>query len=188
MNKTQVPQLVVIVLLLVFVVTWFMTRKLSSFPKPSPSGAATVEEDPSKNPAEPSQESQSPSGQPLGLELTIARDFFESPSLLKDDLRRKEAAREEAKRLKEAKPTSLGGSSLPSEPPPSLPSLQLQGIFWGEKPQVIINRQVLSIGDKIEQVEVVSVTKEGVTLSFNGQEFHLSLEESGRRDSSGGKL
>jgi len=187
MNKTQIQQLVVIVLLLVFVVTWFTTRKFSSQSNPAPSQVVAVQAS-SKNPAEPSQESRPPSAELSQQEPAMARDFFQLPALLKESVRQREQAREEAKKLKETKPTQTeGGILLPKEVPPSLASLQLQGIFWGRKPQVIINRQILSVGDKIEQAEVVSVTREGVTLSFNGQEFHLSLEESGKHFS-GDKL
>ncbi len=187
MNKTQVQQLVVIVLLLVFVATWFTTRKFSSQSNPASSQTVAAHARP-KNPAEPSQESRLPSAELSQREPAMARDFFQLPPLLKESVRQKEQAREEARKLKEKEAArTKGGLSPLKEVPPSLPSLQLQGIFWGQKPQAIINRQILSVGDKIEQAEVVSVTQEGVTLSFNGQEFHLLLEESGKH-SSGGEL
>ena len=66
---------------------------------------------------------------------------------------------------------------------PSVPLLKLQGIIWGEKPQAIINRKILSVGDRIEEAEVTSVSPDGVTLSFNGQEVNLTLKESGKHDS-----
>ena len=187
MNKTQIQQLVVIVLLLVFVATWFMTRKFSS-PSNSPPSQAATPQTSSKNPPELSPESHPPSAELPQQEPAMARDFFQLPALLKESMHQREQAKEEAKKLKETKATPTEGGTLPpKELPPSLPSLQLQGIFWGEKPQALINRQVLSIGDKIEQAEVVSITKKGVTLSFRGQEFHLSLEESGKH-STGDKL
>ena len=181
MNKTQIQQLVVIVLLLVFVATWFMTRKVSSSSHPAPSQAATTQTS-SKNPPESLPESHLPSAELSQQEPVMARDFFQLPALLEEEVRRREQEKEEEKRRKGVRLTPPGGGTLPpKELPPSLPSLQLQGIFWGEKPKALINRQILSVGDKIAQAEVVSITQKEVTLSFYGQEVHLSLEESGKR-------
>ena len=59
---------------------------------------------------------------------------------------------------------------------PQLPSLTLQGILWGvEKPQAIINRRIVSVGDAIEQAQVQAVTPQGVRLLFNGRELLLEL-------------
>ena len=62
----------------------------------------------------------------------------------------------------------------PTAPPPEFSSLELQGIFWGAgKPQVIINRKILSVGDTIDGAEVTAITKEVVTLTHGGQELEL---------------
>ena len=52
--------------------------------------------------------------------------------------------------------------------------LAVQGIIWGVKsPQTIINGQVLSVGDTIENAQIVSIDKKGITLSFMGAIFDL---------------
>ncbi len=183
MNKTKIQQIVVIVLLLVFVIVWSMTRKPSSVQQMSTGGTSAPAEAPKGT--EPSSETSPASTQATELkEITITRDFFQPPPLLREAFRQKNLAKEEAKRIREAKPTSLEG--FHKEGTAALPSLQLQGIFFGEKPQAIINRQIVSVGDTIEQAEVVSVTPEGVTLSYNGQEMHLTLSDSGRNSSGSG--
>ncbi|HNW40040.1 MAG TPA: hypothetical protein PKI44_06430 [Candidatus Omnitrophota bacterium] len=63
------------------------------------------------------------------------------------------------------------------EPKPQLDLTKLivQGIIWGVKtPQAIINNQVLTIGDFIENAEILSIDKKGITLSYNGELFDLA--------------
>ncbi len=55
-----------------------------------------------------------------------------------------------------------------------LPALKIQGIVWGSSiPQAIINNKVLKIGDKIEDVSIVEINREGVVISFEKQKYNL---------------
>ena len=52
-----------------------------------------------------------------------------------------------------------------------LPFLSIQGIVWGSGlPQAIINNQVVKIGDLIKGVRVVDISKEGVTVFYEGRQ------------------
>jgi hypothetical protein len=54
--------------------------------------------------------------------------------------------------------------------------LKVQGIIWGVKtPQAIINDKVLTVGDLVEGAEILNIDKKGVTLSFNGAIFDLTV-------------
>ncbi|MCM8811817.1 MAG: hypothetical protein NC910_02025 [Candidatus Omnitrophica bacterium] len=60
------------------------------------------------------------------------------------------------------------------------PQLRLQGIMWGiAQPKAIINRRIVAVGDTIENATVVAVSKDGVTVSFAGQEYLLKLPTKG---------
>jgi hypothetical protein len=56
-------------------------------------------------------------------------------------------------------------------PPSPLPYLDIQGIVWGsELPQAIINNKVVKIGDVVEDVRVVDISKKGITVFYNGRQ------------------
>ncbi|MDP2831350.1 MAG: hypothetical protein Q8O02_03795, partial [Candidatus Omnitrophota bacterium] len=66
------------------------------------------------------------------------------------------------------------------KPKLDLGKLEVQGIIWGVKiPQVIINNTVLTIGDLIEDAEVLSIEKKGIVLSFNGAIYDLAAPGQG---------
>ena len=61
------------------------------------------------------------------------------------------------------------------EPPPSLPSLTVQGIIWGGSvPCAIINNKVLKRGDSIEEVELIKIEKESIEVLYQGWNYSLS--------------
>lgn len=56
----------------------------------------------------------------------------------------------------------------------ALPEMTVQGVIWGGKfPQAIINSQVVKTGDMIEGAKVVSISKDGVTLFFQGRQMKV---------------
>ncbi len=123
-----------------------------------------------------------------GLALA-SRDPFQLPNGLQEIIQQRHE-REEAERQLRVKQereereqqarTGQEASAAAVQPP----SLQLQGILLGStRPQVIINRQILSVGDKIEGATVTSVTKEGALVSFEGKEFQLKLPALEQRSS-----
>lgn len=57
----------------------------------------------------------------------------------------------------------------------ALPIVNLQGIIWSEKmPQVIINKQVMKVGDKIDQFEIREINKKGIILFY--KEMTIPIE------------
>ena len=73
-----------------------------------------------------------------------------------------------------------------------LPELTIKGLIWGGTiPQAIINDQVVKAGDTISEVQIESISREGVTVSFNGRTYSLpspamaSLEEIERKAKGG---
>lgn len=55
-----------------------------------------------------------------------------------------------------------------------LPPLSIQGLIWGGNfPQAIVNEQVVKIGDTINEVRIVDIKKEGLVVSFQGQEHNI---------------
>lgn len=171
MTRTQIQQIIVIVLLIIFGAVWASTRK-APVPGGSPSPAVTGPQPgaaPAHRPAEPAPvEEREPEGD-------LARDLFQLPANLLQKIRERERVLEEQARLqREQALQPPNAPAAPVGPPLELSSLELQGIFWGTgTPQAIINRKILSVGDTIEEAEVTAINEEGVTLSYGGQEVEL---------------
>jgi len=55
-------------------------------------------------------------------------------------------------------------------------NLKVQGIIWGGNfPQAIINNRVVTVGDTIEGAEILSIDKNGITLSSDGGADKLTV-------------
>jgi hypothetical protein len=67
------------------------------------------------------------------------------------------------------------GTQVPQYVSVSLPSMSVQGMVWGGKyGQAIINNQVVKVGESINGAELVSVSKDGIKLLYQGQTFILA--------------
>ena len=109
----------------------------------------------------------------------MTRDPFLLPPKLREVFRQKDTERERLAREAQAQ----RGQSGSRPPEAQISSLKLQGLLWGNaRPQAIINRRILSVGDTIEQAEILAVSKEGVTVLYNGREVQLKLPELGGRE------
>ncbi len=169
MNKTQMQQIAVVALLLAFVTVWTMTRTPA---RHGVTALKTIQQGSRQQTAAPAPPAAPKTAPAPAKEVSApTRDPFQLPSRLKEAFRQQALEREQEKAAHETqKPVATSRTET------QLPALNLQGILWGtSKPQAIINRQILSVGDTIEQAEVVAVTKEGVTLLFNGREVELKL-------------
>lgn len=61
-----------------------------------------------------------------------------------------------------------------------LPILEIEGLVWGTPcPQVIINGNVLKIGDTIEGAKILHISKGGIEILYEGEIF--SLPSPGRK-------
>jgi hypothetical protein len=59
----------------------------------------------------------------------------------------------------------------------TLPEIKVQGVIVGESiHQAIIDDQVVPQGGTIDDVQVLSVTKQGVGLLFKGKKFFLKVD------------
>jgi hypothetical protein len=78
--------------------------------------------------------------------------------------------------LTEEKPEPVTAETPVAERPQlDLSKFQVTGIIWGGRmPQAIINGHVLTIGDKLGDVEIISIEKKGITISYGGEIFDLS--------------
>ena len=169
MTKTQIQQLVVGLLLVLFVGVFLLSKKSSETVTTTVSSPQAV---PSAERHLRGAEPGSLTGPAAPVDLSVSRDIFLLPNLLTQRLQQKEL---EAQQLEQQKNTREAGGG------PSLQSgdsvFKLQGIFWGSaKPQAIINRQIVSVGDRVENAEVESISKDSVTLSLNGQKIDLKPE------------
>ncbi len=58
------------------------------------------------------------------------------------------------------------------------PALKVQGIIWdSDRPQAIINGEIVDVGQVVADAKIVSIQKEGVDFLFHGEKFHASMEE-----------
>jgi len=68
----------------------------------------------------------------------------------------------------------------PVEAPQPLPNLELDGVMVGEDAQspheAIINGQIVPLGGVILGAKVLSITKKGVEMLFNGKKYFLKIE------------
>ena len=179
MTRTQILQLTVVLLLLIFIGVWFYTKQ--SMIAATPPFAVAVESPavvpPIQTPEVPTSSPTIP--QPEIVDFDSVRDPLELSPLLKDALLQRQLARErEKERLLRKRDVPIE-TPAPIQPPP----LQLQGILWGTaRPQAIINRRIVSVGDTVEGAQITAVSKEGVKVSFSGQEFKLKLPQRGALD------
>ncbi len=97
--------------------------------------------------------------------LTLpARDPFQPPEALLNILK---------------PPASATGTPGPSGEP-TMPSLKLQGIFWGTPPpRGIINDQIVTEGDTVSGVRIVKIESRGITVEFQGVQSVLQLPKPG---------
>jgi hypothetical protein len=71
--------------------------------------------------------------------------------------------------------SDLGEQGFPNQTDRQAPAITIQGIIWGGNlPQAIINDRVVKIGDTVEGVPIIDISKEGVTLFYNGQEQKIT--------------
>lgn len=78
--------------------------------------------------------------------------------------------------IKDPIPEDQIEQQIPVQEPvkPIPPTLILKGIVWDtDRPQAIINDQVLSQGDIIEGARIVSIRKSGINLVFQDVNFTL---------------
>jgi hypothetical protein len=59
-------------------------------------------------------------------------------------------------------------------PPPEKPNLKISGLVWNTvKPQAILNGQIVTIGDVVEEWQVTSISKDGVEIQKDDQKFTI---------------
>lgn len=74
----------------------------------------------------------------------------------------------------------------PEEGDVVLPALKISGITWGSSfPQAIINDKVVRAGDTVDQVQVVSIAKEGLVFLYKNKQFILPAPGAGSVQKSG---
>ncbi|MCA9406914.1 MAG: hypothetical protein KC684_10275 [Candidatus Omnitrophica bacterium] len=60
--------------------------------------------------------------------------------------------------------------------PTRMPTFNITGIVWNsDRPQAIINGSVKDIGDSIDGVEIISIHKEGIDVSFQGKNMTIKV-------------
>lgn len=75
--------------------------------------------------------------------------------------------------LEQRKTEELIAASPEAEVP--LLTLTVQGIIWGGSfPQAIINDKVVKTEDTIDGARITNITKEGVSVLFEGRQYNLS--------------
>ncbi len=72
--------------------------------------------------------------------------------------------------LKEEDDEKKDKDAKDNRPQLPLPNLVVQGIVWGaELSQAIINNQVVKVGDQIEGVRIVGISKDGIIVFYGGR-------------------
>ena len=186
MTRTQAQQAAVLLLLILFGVILWRTRPIRlpflqggpagevrprvSTPVPAAEPANSGPgADPAAAPAPTPEESSPPAP---------ARNPFDLPAPLSQLLQEKTRTQQKPQQgIPDAGPNTRIAP----------PNLRLEGLFWGvARPQAIINRRILAVGDEIDGARITAITPDGVTLKFNGADLTLRRSEGmPSQDSSG---
>jgi len=174
MTRAPIYQMLIAVLLLSSAGVWWVTRR--SVPKvflPVPVAGLV---------SPPVIEESSPiatEGPDQGNDSVLEKDPFAVPSLLAERFRQLELKRQREEMA--TAPVLVEQGRLPVEP--LLPSLRLQAVLWGtDRPQAIIDRQVVSVGDVVQGMKILRISQEGVSVSFGKKEVVYKLPEDQRAD------
>lgn len=169
MSRTQIQQVIVVILLIVFGVVWQLSQKHPGIPAATQGSSSILQQSPPD--LSPPPDSNEPSAP---LELT--RDIFLPPASLQEKIQREEEEKQRKILEEQQRLQQLQTGTPAAAPPIDLSQFHLQGIFWGTaRPQAIINRKIVSVGDRLEGAEVSSITKEKVLLNIQGANFELKL-------------
>ncbi len=164
MKKQGVVALLMILLLVGIV--WTMSRQ----PPPRKQGVS-----PPVPAAQPIPKAELPQSVSVPMTEQAPPPLIRNPFRLPDGLvkiLRAEYRRMQEELLQQQQQGLPISAPAPAEKPEE--TFKLQGVFWGTpRPQAIINRQVLFVGDQIKGAKVVSISKEGVTLLLSGKEILL---------------
>ncbi|MCK4993657.1 MAG: hypothetical protein KAS13_01250 [Candidatus Omnitrophica bacterium] len=58
-----------------------------------------------------------------------------------------------------------------------MPKVEVQGIIWSKSmPQVIINGDVMKVGDYIQDFQIKEVTRKGIILFHKGEEYLMKIQ------------
>ncbi len=66
---------------------------------------------------------------------------------------------------------------LPPAPAEPLPNLNILGLIWDtDRPQAIINGQIVGIGDVVSEVKIIDIQKTGIKVLFQGRTETLEMK------------
>ena len=61
------------------------------------------------------------------------------------------------------------------EPVIPLPKITISGVIWNsDRPQAIINNEIIDIGDTVSEIEIVDIRKTGIDGLFHGKRVILN--------------
>jgi len=93
------------------------------------------------------------------------------PQLPKKDKPVKTKPKEIKKQIEKSKPKPKPKSIIKifKKSKPKMPSIKITGLIWNSQlPQAIINGQIVNIGDKIGDAQIIDIRQSAVDFSFNG--------------------
>lgn len=71
------------------------------------------------------------------------------------------------------------------QPVITLPTLTITGLIWNsDRPQAIVNGQVVTIGDVIDGAKITKIDKNGIETAFGGQNFTTTMEATNQQTAS----
>lgn len=172
-DRQKLAQLLVIPLLVIFLgLLWTRLQALRGTPQVVTLPAASAPTPPAAPPAEPtvaapasptSAAAEAPESPAFAIP---PRDPFLPPLTVQQVLRPPPAPIEAPR-------------ETPKRP---MPTLKVQGVFWGiTPPRAIINDQIVTPGDTIQGVRVLSIDRQGIAVEFEGTRTLLTVPAPGSR-------
>lgn len=84
------------------------------------------------------------------------------------------AVRAEGAPVLPPRPADVRRLPAPEEP---LPNMNISGLVWNtDRPQAIINGQIIGMGDIISGVKIIDIQKTGITVLFRNKTSTLKIE------------
>jgi hypothetical protein len=116
------------------------------------------------------------------LSYARLRDPFESqlpkpkPTVDKDKTANQAALTREQKRKQRQNANMKIQPKVTPKAEPTPPAINISGLIWNsDRPQAIINGQVMDVGDMIGDAKIIKIKKSGIDYEFNGETLHKNL-------------
>lgn len=108
---------------------------------------------------------------PFKPQLPVAEESKEV-QVIKPVIGRPKTAFQQPRQILQDKPLI---EKNPTAPAVTLPELKVSGLIWNSnRPQAIINDQVVDLGDTVNSAKIIDIRKDGIDVLYRGQQSTIN--------------